>query len=385
MTLKRKPKSVVLRIPTKYVYSFPTSLLSRSEWRKESVRNFCIEQYVPLDAEEIESRQIGGYDSGLVLAVHLKQVNNLVEKQEQDGNWIGAIVPEFLLSLSSLLRKEKVKVNCEVYIEEDFDTWNYGSLQDGTLVLWEWMTEKEVANRLAIPCSLRRLVVASKRSFDSTNLAPYEYVQSSNTELADDEEFRILQGSSDPMVDFRGPKVRTRDPFRSMVLPLATLLYALVVACLIASVLFFETARRVNDVTTSLRIDQAEMFRKAFPEGRIPVDIVTRLRSETKKAETNEAQAQKTPRLEMSFDVFKQFLAAIPDSGDFRIESIRFDGTTISSCRGIARSLGDFQTLVAALQASEFSFPNPSLNQLGDSHYGFQFESMRKTSTKEVR
>ncbi len=384
MRKRRELNAMVLRIPSRYVFSLPTALLSRSERKREADRNYCIEQFVPLNAEEFTSQIIEGNDQGLVIAVTLEPVNDLMNKLEWEGKWVGAVVPEFLLALQSLQRKQRLEADHEIYLQEASDIWNFGLVHDGLLVRWEWISFHEVVSRLSetLPLPLKRYVVASDVIEVGSDAPSFEFLPFSQTQLADEEEIQVLQGRSVPIVDFRGAKVPAKNPLRAMVLPATIFLYSTIIALSIASVYFFEGARLVNEIASSCRQEQEDLFRTAFPNSRIPVDIPSRFRSEAKKAEVSGLQAEKAPKLESVTVVLNYFLRAVPDKGAYRFDTLRIDGSTISRCNGIAESLADFETLLKSFRANDFVFPNPSLNQLGDSHYGFQFDSMQKGTSQ---
>lgn len=383
--MKKDNNSVVLKIPSRFIYSLPTAMIPGKECKQESRRNYCVEQFIPLNAEEIASQVYGQTESGVVIAVELQPVNQLLQNLESNGRWVAAIVPEFLLALESLNRRYKLGSDYELFLRESTNAWNFGQVQHQRLVRWEWIGDCEVAERLSTTASTNRYVIATNMADVSLDASHTEVLLHSQSDLADEEESLILAGKSVPKIDFRSAKLPARAPLRAIVKSTIVLLYSCILALTIASFFLFRNYREMDAIAASSRQEQVKLFQAAFPTSRTPVDIVSRLKSEIKKAQGDESQAKKMEILAPAAALFDQFVHALPENGDFRFDTIRIDGNRAIHCSGIAKTLADYEAIEESLRKNDFAFPNPSINQLANSTFRFQFDSIQKATQERGR
>jgi hypothetical protein len=353
------------------------SFISQSDRKRETKRNFSIERFFPVNAEEISSRTIGNGDHQLVIVVTVEPVVQQLYELEKRGYWIAAIVPEFLLALRFLQRTNSMDPNCEVYMKESDGHWSFGELMNGNLIRWEWLNQQEVLEPLSESVNKKRYVVSPDELDLPLESLGAESVNRTQEQLALEEEKNILHGNSSPLVDFRGEGIPARDPLRFIVVPFAAFLYSLIAALFTASLILILNSRYATNQADLFRRQQEQTFAEQLPNSKIPMDIPSRLRSELKKAELTDSQSKDLPRLESSIPALTKFLSTIPGDGVFRLDAFRTEGTTVSRVTGVAETLKDFELLLNSLRSNGFEFPNPSLNQTGSDFYGFQMESVR--------
>jgi len=377
--------STVVMIPTKFVLAFPLSQLPREALKVEADRNYCIEQLVPWSAEEITSQVIGNRTCDLLIVAGLDEVNQKIRELEHQGAWISAVVPDFLLAFKRLQSTKNFPSNYEAYVQESPGIWNYANIENGEIVWWEWINDIELLDRLSRIREVARYVVSTDTVNGRSDTQPFNQLKLTQLELAEAEATLILQGKSTPIVDLRSKRVPTKSPFRELERPVTVAIFSM-----IASIIFsmFFLIREINQnyaLASSCRAQQSSLFKEKFPSSRVPIDISSRLRSELKKYQLTDIQAERLPKIQPALPTFLRFLAALPEKGEFRFDSLAVDGVLVVKCKGVAKSLVDLEIVLESLKAKGAAFANPSLSQLDGGFYGFQIDSMQVTTEEAIR
>ena len=315
----------------------------------------------------------------------MDEVNQKIRELEHQGAWISAVVPEFLLAFKRLQSTKNFPSNYEAYVQESPGIWNYANIENGEIVWWEWINDIELLDRLSRIREVARYVVSTDTVNGRSDTQPFNQLKLTQLELAEAEATLILQGKSTPIVDLRSKRVPTKSPFRELERPVTVAIFSM-----IASIMFsmFFLIREINQnyaLASSCRAQQSSLFKEKFPSSRVPIDISSRLRSELKKYQLTDIQAERLPKIQPALPTFLRFLAALPEKGEFRFDSLAVDGVLVVKCKGVAKSLVDLEIVLESLKAKGAAFANPSLSQLDGGFYGFQIDSMQVTTEEAIR
>jgi type II secretory pathway component PulL len=116
--------------------------------------------------------------------------------------------------------------------------------------------------------------------------------------------------------------------------------------------------------------NQIEVFRQLYPHGRVPANIVSRLRSESTRLAAISGGEARAPQQVSALTLLRDFTAAIPADTRYRFGQIRLNGGEIY-LEGQARQHTDAQGLSQALTAAGFVMDPPHTESLDKGGVGF--------------
>lgn len=166
-------------------------------------------------------------------------------------------------------------------------------------------------------------------------------------------------------------KQSARGPLR---LDLAAFQLAIIV--LLGSFVFsaWQQLQRAQSKTDQHVMAQEEVFRELFPESRLPVGVLSRLKSERGKLAGVRGKSEDQVDPISVLPILHRFLSAVPSDMRLRIVSSKIDGEGID-LSGEVREFADADRLAAALRSAGFLVTPPRTSRLPDQGVSFRLEA----------
>ena len=344
---------------------------------KKSMLAYELEDVLPLDGDDLALGIIESRNDWLTIAVNARELKPLLDKVEEKGLYVRAVVPKLLLGFASLCKTHKMtKHDCVFWSNQDgIDVLN---LQSGIPVDWLWVAKDagslEAAISTAISDSSSKRAMAIDCDPDVLELLNEQFDQVVTSELklvesAEESSQDIVSGRVCPTVDLRNGQIEPRNssfPFKKSLVVFATLFLLMQMAVVAAIV------RRGNQFrakTEAIAQEQEEIFSRIFPDERIPVGILSRIKSEHRflKGTRGSGAGNSVPRLQSVVPISHVLLSTLPATTKARYQVKWIDALPKRiNLDGIARSYDDLETVADALRLGGLDCPPASSRQTSD-------------------
>lgn len=218
---------------------------------------------------------------------------------------------------------------------------------------------------------------------DRVGLAVEPAAPDAAVELAARAAARALRGETAGWIDLRRDRLapprawgRLARPIRIAVLLLLGLLTITAAASYYRSVQY----RRQH---AELRRQQRELYRKAYPDGPIPIDVSSRLRSELHRLAGISGNQWTPPERHGALDCLRRIVASMPPTLRWRLTDIRIDPNGIM-LDGQARRHGDAELIAQSLRRNGgFATDSPKSESLAKGGVSFTISARHGVLTNE--
>jgi hypothetical protein len=382
------PRRRVIALDSCECFAIESNLIDAKVFRSKTALAYELEQYLPLDAEQmvidVISAPKGGKtkrEDGLILIADRKALDSKISDLEKEGTWIAGISSQFLMGAQLWCQEQRIRDGHILWQDRDRNALDYLRLQAGIPTIWRWLDLKSAIEQIVKDTSIKDVhIVGSlegdpKTQLESAGHSVRIHEDSNIDEWAAKAERMWVAGVSNPWSDLRrNIKTRYRNaPMYPSLLVLTTSLLLLLSAC--SGYVYWRNSQLSDSIATSDQ-ERTATFERLFPKQSVPTDIPGRLVSELRKLESSKQELSKEPPVYSMFPLIVHFLNQLPTNATFRIDAIRAKSQMLNSVEGSAKSLTDFQTFVSSLRTGGFQFAEPSVTQMKD---GFSLRLERLT------
>jgi hypothetical protein len=352
-------RSVTLVVSAAWCLSATVPLAGVPARNRRSSLLYRLELLLPLTAEEIAADYVFNEpENAFAICVSAIALKPFVDALETAGISIQSITPASVYAVQSLLAGQKTD-GCDLVIWQSQNTIELFVIRKGSVAGWylfpaeaddlRWHLDQIPSSagvvRTVIPCNLDPNLLAVLQADRSLALAGEEHrtIEQAVTSA--------LGAGTQPAIELRRDALAPGNAFRAVRKPLMELAAAtiLLVFCICGAALW--RAAKLERIASDDRDQQAALFRQVFPGHVVPVNIVSRLRSEARRIDQGSGSNAAAQSIQPAPPTLRSILVAISTMpADVRLE-VR--DLTVNdghfSMDGRVRNRNDLNTLVDAL------------------------------------
>ncbi len=349
-----------------------------------------LENHLPIDAESTVADFVplpAADDQTTVsaAAIDLKRWKGIVDAFESADLPVRSIVPAAVLAARALCRRIDFGATAELYLVDD-DCVDVIAVRSETILGWKYLPLQPTAirrHKVLDPTPIDLAIVAGLDPNDHESVASPEHV----TFMPDDRDELIIQGaelllesSSSRWFELRRDALTAGDPLRAIGRQLRWVAVA-AAACLLAiSVGGWWRTQRIETEIANLQSQQAELFRKAFPESRVPRAVVRRVRSEHSKVLASRGQNSDIEIPHSATHALRRLLGALPVGLRYRITRIEIrDGQVDLQLQ--VRSALDAGKIATSISGAGFQVAPPGTRQVDQGTFESNLQAIWVGST----
>ena len=383
-------KPVVLAIRSIDCWPLPSAVVWDTSEQLPRQLEFLVEEQLPLDAEDMivsslrSHRRMSG--SSLIVVTRRQPILDAAILCEQNHHWIASVSSLALLAVDELILKLQIS-SFDCLMKSDTDGWDLVAVRDSVPVHWKWLGTNDIIPELHQVSSSSNenallgaglvtqlpIVMVSPSNIDGLMRELHQLSreiivedQQNQCQLASDFSDRIVRGTHIPMLDFRGDKLPTKEPFAPLRYSILAFLSLMVIAMTILHAGLWWKAIHLSKSASDSDIAQDVEFRKLYPGERVPTDVRGRLRSEWKKIKSSLEELQDAPPIESSLPPLVRLLNSLPRDEVFRIDTLQSKSTQITLVEGATRKLDGFEAIVQSIRKGGFEFQQPNVTTMAD-------------------
>jgi hypothetical protein len=349
---------VTLAIPSSWCLSATVRLDGVPARNRRSALQYRLELLLPLTAEEIAADYIlAEPHSALAICVSAATAAGFIDALEATGLMVQSIVPASIYAAHALLSKMQESPDAIV--------WQTGSVVEIFIIrnqiIAGWYTLPAQVDDLKwhlgqlfsgptempglVTCSLDQALRDFLKTLPTLKLLSSESRSIDQTVVAS-----VTDGLPSP-VQLRRDRLAPGNPLRAIRKPIIELAVAavLLVVCICVSACW--RANQLERLALRYRNRQEQVFHQAFPGHTIPVNIVSRLRSEERKIETGDTDTT-TSLPQSTLPTLQSILLAIdsmPAEVRLEVNDLKVDDNSVS-IDGIVRNRTDLTAVIDTLQ-----------------------------------
>ncbi|NND99087.1 MAG: hypothetical protein HKN47_17355 [Pirellulaceae bacterium] len=340
--------------------------------RDRKTLTFEMEGSLPIDAESAvaDFAEEDGCVTGV--AIEVERWAPLVDALDDAGVLVEAVSPWPILATAALVAEDKAT-------DGDLVVWNHDGETDlllvGTRNLRGWRhvfdngirLQQELAAIQSANDPDIRILSFADTSIDDDSLADATGLGSPTIEPMDQVALRgaslVLQGRDTPWYDLRRGRLAEKDPLRMYRGSLRGLLVSAVVLLVVAIAASYWRQSVFQAEIARVQQQQRELFEEAFPDARVPAALLSRFRSEHRKALASRSTGGNVPTPQSALRVLDSFLSGLPADVRFRITQVAVtDGELRVDVQ--LRNHDSAGKLAAALERVGFSMLPPGTEQI---------------------
>lgn len=344
--------------------------------RDHAAMLYQLEDHLPVDAESMEADYVelataaGSQRRFAAVAIEIERWNQIAAALEAAGMVVRSIVPATVLAARAWCQSNHTDSGDQsnlFFVEQ----WHCDAVvvRDGRMVAWKRLPLKTDAlrrhQRLDLSSSSVVNVVGASSAQEDTIRALYEHAHAIPEPLTTwiVRGARLAVGSpSSQWFELRRGKLGPADPWRPIQNQLTFATFALVVCFLTAVIGSWWRTSRIESEIATIRLQQQELFREAFPQSKLPAALVRRVRSEHQRVLASRGATANIDLPVSAANVLRQLLAALPQEVRYHITKIDIvDGELDLDVQ--VRSPVDAGALATSLSRSGFDVDPPVTNQ----------------------
>lgn len=371
--------------------SLPNQKLKHA--RSPEAFQYVLEEWLPLSAEDMVAGRIVSSDSSLAIAVDKSRLGSGIDSIESCGSVVQNVCPTALLALSHLLRTNKIGQQESLVAWSHDDRIEVFKVAAGKPTHWLHVANSEEAllrgigylvpptdeEQNAVEVFAVQLSGSVLSSVDTVshlqmnNIQELDYEKSAAREAA-----KVLAGNATPLVELRTGSLASKDRYRPIRhwINAALVLAVILLSAINAGLLW--RSREYRTLASNASAAQEKVYRKAYPEGRIPSGIRSRLESELKKSAGQRGHSGQVPSLSSSYSTLRASLESLPANMRFRIFELRIEQHSLN-ITGEVRSHGDADRIVAELKKRGFNVSRPRTDRIDNRRVSFSINADRQT------
>ncbi|MEO0529369.1 MAG: hypothetical protein AAF266_02205 [Planctomycetota bacterium] len=372
---------------------FTFAAASRRQARRRDLVAYQAEEPLPIAAEEIVADYVTDGVRVFGVGANRYLVEGLLGELRETGFDVRCLAPEALLAASQLKHESKFIENSwwlrpggiEQLIVGDAGPSHWRLLPSTADGLASVLTSQRIAGE---KIQLHALVKPTNKAFPS-NLAPAELIDLPEEDpctgfIARVAE-RLVRGETTPSIDLtRGLEAGSaaiRDTLRwDRIAVGASILFLLLAAAAWRGAVAISAENRIAELADF----EADLFRKAMPNARVPRGVRTRLESELRQIDGTRADMSAMPEHNNAVARLQSVLASLPTDMRFRVLEVRIESGRVFLL-GEARSFGDADQIAARLRRTGLTVAPPSSRQLAEKGIEFRLTAEEPQSEEANR
>ena len=341
--------------------------------RDRAALTYELEDHLPIDAESMAADFVPiespSGEAGTIgaLAIPLHPWHSIVEAFESADLPVRSLVPSSVLAarerseggdLAETVRWLLVdgpRCDCICVRNETILSWNHLATDESALRRQLLLDHAESDRTMVVGADPRQLElirsIVPEARLDETRLG-----QSVRRGAS-----LLLDNRSQRWFDLRRDALGPSDPLRAISKQLRWVAVAAAICFLALAIGGWWRSSRIDSEIDSIRNQQADLFREAFPDARIPGAVLTRVRSEytrVAKSRGKNLDVEIPPSATM---ILRELIAALPDNIRYQIEEIVIDNGTAKIPIVVNKS-GDAGDIADAIKRHGFQVPDIGSN-----------------------
>ncbi|TWU62330.1 hypothetical protein V7x_40590 [Crateriforma conspicua] len=361
--------------------------------RTERLLRYELEEYLPLDGDEIAIARVDGHAGSLVIAASASALEEDYTEIHRQGTHVEAVTPIVWLATQMALTPTDLRVTDYVLVlsETHVDVMTF---DNGKIIDWQWRPWTGRNFRDLTPQPEGNVIVlvdrdigaeAGAEALDWGRGTIAQLHEINILEAADLQAAAIVAGRSNAWIDLRNGRLSSPRPFYAIQRPLSVAVGALLLfqIALIGSVYWRDYSNRLASQVMIER--QHRSFEKAFPNQPVPVGITSRLESEQRSlVGAKGLDGPASPRLVSVAPVLHHVLMALPNQEDirFRIDRLECGPNEVRLLDGVVRSFEELEEISLRLRSAGFEVPDVSSSVVSDG-VTLRYESMQLPADRE--
>lgn len=373
------PGPLVFSLESSLCLATQFTVASLRQLRKRETLEFQVEETLPISAEDIVADFFAERREVFAVTAETAVLEPVIVELTRAEIAVEAIVPEVSLAIEEHLQTSTWPARHHVLWLES-DHWelvamdgpkptNWLRLPATAATLLQSLRAAELVSRESMPIAVYGPpeaidLIQSQVSADWFAPPPEAVTTRGIALLAGRTVIRILDGQIEPPMQLlRGPlaaSVKRRSP---LVRELRLLQYAAALLFIVLAITRFSSWQTAQQTLAKHTAGQADVFRKLYPDKRVPVGVQTRLASDLRRLRGVRGETTELPSDVEALQVVHRVLMALPDDMRLRLLEIRVEQGRLSLA-GEVRSHGDADRIAAALRKQGLRVSAPSTQQL---------------------
>lgn len=369
---------VVIALRTTSCFSVPCHALNNVDNLLGPTLSFELEQFVPLDAEEMLVARPSSHGGLDVFTVFRRDVvDEAIHETEVEGLHVASVTPKVFLTVQRYFELTSERNVSDILVFDAESGWDHLQLRDGSVTEWHWYKELSfdvLDDRFTGDGALDRklLVIGANEAIVELlglrKLVPNVVLGDKSCDQYQGEMAnRLIQGMATPWTviqqDSNNSIVNRWAPIkRPLMLSLGLICLSLTYFCSLLIYQSFQLTAVVHQADDS----QVAIFQELYPRVSVPANVLSRLQSEHRRLQLAQSELNAQPPIRSALPALVHFLNTLPNEMIFRIDSIRMKGDEITQIDGATRSLQDIETLISAMRGAGYEFQPPSTSQMAD-------------------
>jgi hypothetical protein len=367
-------EGVCLGLPSGLVLPAEIDCADLPRTRRQAAMLYRLEERLPLDAESLTVAFLPqGGAAALGLAVETARVRAIVDSVERAGARVAAICPTSLLALAGSRRAGVAAPDYTVLVSDE--ATDVLRLSGGTPVRWytvstepaEWVRCLEV-DMLTHPHEVARpRAECLGAAPDDAVMPPSAEEAGVSLERVSDEPLVVLAaraarfvlgGANPAWVDFRRGRLAPPHAWTGASGPLAIAVAAALTLLAVLTATFIIRGIGYSAVADAYVARQADEYRRVFPAGDPPPNIVSRMRSETARMSALSGAGEKAPEQANALETLRRVVTNLPPNVRVKVTDMRI-GPSDLVMEGEVRTHTDAQLISQALARASFEMDAP--------------------------
>lgn len=346
--------------------------------RNRQAMAYLFEPHLPWAAEEIVVDYELDATKALMVAAPLQPLADAVNRLEGSGVRIESVAPMARLALESHLSQHPKLADRYALLwghDETVELW----LIDGDHpVNWQWLAQEPRAvtaavRQLGLSCdSQLRIVGRSVPPQIQEELAAVPGIDWHELDAIDGDGFleagsqtaaAVLTGQRNAAIELRRDALAAGDPQRAVRRHVTALSAAMIFLLAAVGTALLVKSQQYESRRETISQQQTALFRRLFPERRVPVGVRSRLESELARLEGMRGKRTDMPESVPSLVVLERLLKALPDHLRFRLLEVRIENGRLYLV-GHVRTHGDSDRIADALRSIGLEVSPPTTHRL---------------------
>lgn len=372
-------KPVVLALGSSWCTSTTIPVPTSRQARKRGAIGFLVEPHLPWSVEEaVIDYELVGANRVFAVSAEAQPLAGLVASLEECGIIVASIAPLARLALEHHLQAA-IAIGPRYALlwrnEETVDLW---LVEQNRPVLWNWLP-CEVAS---VARALRHVALSEDAALRVVGRhLPPEFFKASVAEAglelvefpsldSDDphvaaalEAAAVLNGRRPAAIELRRDPLAAKDRNRAIRSHLRVVQGAALFLLAALGIALFNQAWKTDRLHDEYDRRQTVLFRRLFPEERVPVAIHTRLQSELARLKGVRGERSDLPESISFLTVLEPLLKALPADLRYRLLEVRVENGQLYLV-GQVRAHGDADRIAEALRGAGLDVASPNTNRL---------------------
>jgi type II secretion system protein L len=370
---------VLLALGSSWCVSATVAVPSPRQMRKRAAMSFLLEPSLPWSAEDVViDYEVGRTNRAFMVAAQVDPLAELIDSLEESGISVTSVTPLARLALEHHSQATAGSESRTVLLWRNDNTIDLWLIEDQRPAVWRWLP----FDPTAVACALTHLALSEGSSLPVlARNVPDEFLQAlvAQTGLecrtlppldSDDpvvsavrEAALVLEGRREAPIELRRDRLAAKDRRQSIRTHLRLLLASTLFLMLSLGLSLWVQARQTDTLRQACEQRQTALFRRLFPDQRVPVAVRTRLESELARLKGVRGERSDLPDSIPFLAVLDRLLSSLPSDLRFRLLEARIENGQLYLV-GEVRAHGDADRIADALRRAGLDVPAPNTHRL---------------------